>query len=196
MRAAVFDGERVRVREDAPSAWVLRFAPLVPAGATVLDLACGRGRHGRLFHEQGCRVTFVDRDLSRLPALDPAAETIAVDLETGAPWPFAERRWDAVVVTNYLSRPVLPDIVRSVAPNGLLLYETFLRGQEAYGRPRNPKFLLRPGELLEAVRGLLTPIAFEQGRDPGADGTLRLVQRLCARHGDDPSDISPERSIS
>lgn len=168
-----------------PSGWVLRFAGDVPAGATVLDLACGRGRHARMFLERGCRVTAVDRDAAGVADLSGRAEILAADLEN-ARWPLGDRRFDVVVVTNYLWRPLLPRIIAAVAPGGLLLYETFLRGQEKLGRPRNPDFLLQPGELLAAVRGALQPVVFEQGRVTDSGGKPRLVQRLCAVNGGEP----------
>lgn len=152
------------------SAWVERFADLVPPAAPVLDLAAGGGRHTRFFAARGHPVLAVDRDVSRLPG------GLAWDLEDGSPWPFADRRFGAVVVVNYLHRPTLNATVSLVAPGGLLLYETFAVGQEAFGRPRNPDFLLRPGELLRAVQGRLVVLAYEHGR---ADG-LRMVQRIAA----------------
>ncbi|MDX1712103.1 MAG: methyltransferase domain-containing protein, partial [Rhodovibrionaceae bacterium] len=128
---------------------MVRFAPLAPAGE-VLDLACGGGRHGRLFLERGHPVTFVDRDTSALADLGARgdAEIIEADLEDGAAFPLAGRRFACVVVTNYLYRPILPTILDCVGSGGLLIYETFARGNERFGKPSNPDFLLRPGELL------------------------------------------------
>lgn len=147
----------------APSPWVARFAGLVPAGGGVLDLACGAGRHVRLFLDRGHPVTAVDIDPSRLAALGDRAglEVIAADLEGGAKWPLGARRFAGIVVTNYLHRPLLPAIVDAVAPGGALIYETFAAGNERFGKPRNPGHLLRPGELLEAVRGRLEVVAYE-----------------------------------
>lgn len=145
---------------NAPSAWLQRFAPLVRSGGSVLDLACGSGRHCRLFLELRHPVTAVDRDVSRL-APHPNLEVIEADLESGAPFPTQRRQFDGVVVTNYLHRPLFPDLLASVAPEGLLLYETFARGNELFGRPSNPDFLLEPGELLEVVRGKLRVLAYE-----------------------------------
>jgi SAM-dependent methyltransferase len=135
----------------------------VPPGSQVLDLACGGGRHARLFLERGCRVLAVDRDVSALADRrgDPDLEVLEIDLEQGSVYPLARRQFDAVVVVNYLYRPLLADLVNSVAPGGLLLYETFAAGNERFGRPRNPDFLLRPGELLDAVRGRLRVLAYE-----------------------------------
>lgn len=146
-----------------PSPWVARFAGLVPHGGRVLDLACGAGRHVGLFLDRGHPVTAVDIDPSRLGALSgrPALEVIAADLEGDARWPLGTRRFAGIVVTNYLHRPLLPMIVDAVAPGGALIYETFAVGNERFGRPRNPAHLLRPGELLDAVRGRIEVVAYE-----------------------------------
>jgi SAM-dependent methyltransferase len=145
-------------RGGPPSPWVLRFAGRVPPGGAVVDIACGGGRHGRLFLDRGRPVTFVDVDTSGVTDLKgkPGVEIVEQDLEGGGAWALEGRRFAGVVVTNYLWRPILPNIIGLVAPGGLLIYETFARGNEAYGRPRNPDFLLGPGELIEAVRGRLT----------------------------------------
>ena len=136
------------------SRWVERFAAFVPAGGAVLDLAAGAGRHSRLFLDRGYSVVAVDRDPAPLQPLvgRPGFAVIVADLETGAPWPLGERRFAGVVVTNYLHRPLLPAIIAAVAPGGMLIYETFARGNERFGKPSNPDFLLAPGELLDAVR--------------------------------------------
>jgi SAM-dependent methyltransferase len=147
-----------------PSRWVERFSKTVPNGGTVLDLACGSGRHGRIFLDKGHKVVFVDIDTAALGdiAARPNAQIIAADLETGENWPLGARRFDAVIVTNYLWRPILGDIIAAVAPGGVLIYETFAVGNEAFGRPRNPDHLLASGELFEAVRGHLKVLAYEQ----------------------------------
>ncbi len=149
---------------DHASPWVARFLSLVPAGGRVLDLAAGGGRHTRLAREYGYEVTAVDIDVSGLADLggDPRVEIVAADLE-GGPWPFAGRRFDGVIVTNYLHRPLLPTLVAAVAEGGALIYETFAVGNEAFGKPSNPNFLLKPSELLDAVRGALTVVAYEHG---------------------------------
>jgi SAM-dependent methyltransferase len=146
-----------------PSPWVVRFGPGVPADGPVLDVACGGGRHTRWFLERGHHVTAVDRDLAGVADLVGAerAELVEHDLEDGSPWPFADRTFGAVVVTNYLWRPILADVVRSVGSGGWLLYESFAVGNERYGRPTNPDFLLRPGELLEAVHGAFRVVGYE-----------------------------------
>jgi SAM-dependent methyltransferase len=159
----------------AASSWVQRWSHLVPAGSTVLDLACGSGRHVRWFAERGCRVTAVDRDAAAVEPLRAMAEVVVADIEHG-PWPLAGRRFDAVVVTNYLWRPLLPVVVESLAEGGILLYETFADGNQTVGRPSNPDFLLRPGELLRAMQGLRV-VAYEDGV---LEEPTRFVQRITA----------------
>jgi SAM-dependent methyltransferase len=163
-----------------PSAWIVRCATLIPAGARVLDLACGRGRHARWFAGRGCRVLAVDRDNDALASMAgfPSIETAAADIESGE-WPFVGERFDAIVVTNYLHRPLFPHLLAALASDGTLLYETFARGNEAYGRPSNPAFLLEPGELLRAVHGCLQVVAFEEGRNVDG-GRPAVVQRVAA----------------
>ncbi|MDQ6680387.1 MAG: class I SAM-dependent methyltransferase [Pseudomonadota bacterium] len=158
-----------------PSAWVRRWSHLVEPGATVLDVACGAGRHVRWFAERGCRVTGVDRDAAAVAPLRTVADVCVADIEAGE-WPFIGARFDAVVCTCYLWRELLPTIVASVADDGVLIYETFAVGNESVGKPSNPKFLLRPGELLDAARGLRV-IAYEDGFLEAPD---RFVQRLVA----------------
>ena len=157
------------------SLWVQRWSHLVAPDATVLDVACGSGRHLRWFAQRGCRVTGVDRDEPALAASRDIAETVLADIESG-PWPLPGRRFDAVVVTNYLWRELLPTLVGSVTGGGVLIYETFSAGNESVGKPSNPKFLLQPGELLQAAQGLRV-VAFEEGF---ACEPERFVQRLVA----------------
>ncbi len=166
--------------DDLPaSAWIARFAPLVPAGP-VLDLAAGRGRHSVLMRGLGHEVVAVDRDPSALAARAlPGIAAVAEDLEAGATPACLARRYAGVVVTNYLHRPILPAVVAAVAPGGWLLYETFAAGNERFGRPANPDFLLRPGELLEAVRGILRVVAYEDLEV--AEPRPAMVQRIAAR---------------
>lgn len=165
---------------SGPSPWVLRFAPRVPAGGPVLDLACGAGRHVRLFLERGHPVTAVDIDLSEIADVrdHPRLEALEVNLEDGRPFPFPGRRFAGVIVANYLHRPLLPALVAAVAPGGTLIYETFAKGNEKFGRPRRPEHLTDPGELLEAVRGRLRVLAYEDLiiKDPRP----AAVQRICA----------------
>jgi len=167
---------------DAPSPWIERFAPLVPAGARVLDLAAGRGRHARYFAARGARVLAVDRDAAALAPLAGVhgVEIRVADLEAGT-WPLAGEVFDAIVVVNYLHRPLFAHLLAALAPDGALLYETFARGNEAYGRPANPAFLLQPGELLAlaARTPMLTVVAFEQGTVATAAGSA-VVQRIAA----------------
>ena len=173
-------------RVQVPSEWVSRFLAGVPADGTVLDVACGTGRHVRLALERGYRVTAIDRDLSRLgeTATHPRLETIVADLETGAAFPVADRRFDAVVVTNYLWRPILPAIAGAVAEDGLLIYETFGPGQERHGRPSQTDFHLRANELARlAIAAGLVIVAFEQGELDGrfcSGGAMKIVQRIAA----------------
>jgi SAM-dependent methyltransferase len=169
------------------SPWVRRFAHLVPRAGHVLDLAAGGGRHARFFLDRGHKVTAIDRNLAGIADLAGRAglEAVEADLEmpgTGPDtWPLAGRRFDAVVVTNYLHRPLLPALAAALEPGGALIYETFARGNEAYGRPADPAYLLAPNELLDAYAGSLTIVAFEHGivftPRPAA------IQRLAACRG-------------
>src|SRR3954451_4981137 len=151
---------------EIPSSWVRRFAPLIRAGGRVLDLAAGAGRHTRPLLDMGLNVTAADRDIGSLQNLAGArCELRQIDLETGDPDGVVGRlggSHDGIVVTNYLHRPLLRPLAAMLAPGGVLIYETFMIGNERFGRPRNPDFLLRPGELLE-VFDALTIVGFEQG---------------------------------
>jgi SAM-dependent methyltransferase len=148
--------------QDTPSAWVRRFVPLIRQGGRVLDLAAGGGRHTRLLLDMGFTVVAVDRDIAGLrPLAGDKCEIRAIDLEAGTPWP-PGGGFDGIVVTNYLHRPLFAPIAAALAPGGVLIYETFALGNERLGRPRNPNFLLRPGELIEAFAAL-TIVAFEAG---------------------------------
>ncbi len=169
---------------SSASPWVARFAPLIPAGGEVLDLASGGGRHTRLLAGQGYRVEAVDRETG---GLDDLAGTAGVTVRTadleGGPWPYGGRRFAGVVVTNYLHRPRLADLLATLDDPGVLIYETFMLGNERYGRPASPEFLLCPQELLQvAANAGLRVLAFEEGyvgRPKPA-----LVQRLCAVRGE------------
>ena len=164
---------------ELPSHWVTRFFPLIEPGGRVLDLACGGGRHARLLAERGYRVEAVDRDAGALASLAGVAgvATRQADLE-GGPWPYHGAAFDGIVVTNYLYRPLLPLLFNALEVNGVLIYETFMVGNERFGKPSNPAFLLRPGELPELVRRRLTVVAFEQGEVN--EPRPAVVQRLCA----------------
>jgi SAM-dependent methyltransferase len=159
---------------DAPSPWVVRWADYLTR-SPVLDVACGSGRHARYFAARGLQVVAVDRD----PQAIEGVEFVQADLEQGA-WPLGERRFAAIVVTNYLHRPLFPALEAGLEEGGVLIYETFMTGNERYGRPSNPAFLLRPGELLQAF-GRLHVVAFEQGIV--AHQKTAVVQRLFAVRG-------------
>lgn len=162
----------------APSPWVVRWAAGLPAGASVLDVACGSGRHVRWLAARGLRLTGIDRDAAALSGLVGIAETIVADIE-GGPWPLpAGATFDAVVVTNYLHRPLWPHLLAAVAPGGRLIYETFADGNETVGKPSNSAFLLTPGELLDAVRGQMRVIGYEDGFL--ASPRDAYLQRICA----------------
>jgi SAM-dependent methyltransferase len=156
----------------APSGWVERWAPVIPPGA-ILDVACGSGRHARFLARLGYSVTAVDRE----PQVIESVRFIQAGLEGSSPWPLPGERFQGIVVTNYLHRPLFPVLADSLAPGGVLLYETFMLGNERYGRPSNPAFLLRPGELWQAFGGLHV-IAFEQGTV--AEPRPAMIQRLYA----------------
>ena len=166
--------------EEACSAWVLRFLPLVRPGGRVLDLAAGGGRHTKLLLDRDYWVHAVDRDIAALlPLAGPRCTAEALDLETGDPWSLGTD-YDGIVVTNYLHRALLPAIAGALAPGGIVIYETFAEGNGRFGRPHNPAFLLRPGELLEAFDNL-TVVGFEQG-----DVTVprsATIQRIAAVNG-------------
>ena len=158
-----------------PSPWVERWAPLIASSGPVLDVAAGRGRHALWLAGRGHAVTAVDRDAEALAGIGPGVETLVADLE-GAAWPLPGRRFDAVVVTNYLWRPLWPHLREALAPGGVLIVETFAAGNESVGRPRNPDFLLGLGELLGLAEGLRI-VAYEDGF---LDAPPRFVQRLAA----------------
>jgi SAM-dependent methyltransferase len=160
---------------EEASPWIQRWSHLVPAGGTVLDVACGRGRHLRWFAARGHAVVGVDRDAEALASLAGVGEIVQADIENG-PWPLAGRQFQAVVVTNYLWRPLFPLFLAALAEGGVLLHETFAQGNETVGKPSRPDFLLVPGELLGAYAGLRV-VAFEDGF---LDGPPRFVQRIAA----------------
>jgi len=149
----------------------------------VLDVACGSGRHVRWLARQGFAVTGIDRDAAATEPLRAVAEIVVADLE-GAPWPLPGRRFDAVVVTNYLWRPLWPALRAALVDGGVLVYETFAHGQHLIGRPARPDFLLQPGELLQAFAGLQV-VAYEDGLESDPP---RRVQRLVALAG---SHVAP-----
>ena len=179
----------------SPSDWVCRWTHLIPdqrpGGPRALDLACGHGRHSRWLVRQGCHVTAVDRDanaLATLADLAPRVRTVAADVENG-PWPLSGQAFDAVIVTNYLWRPLWPQILASLAPGGVLIYETFADGNATVGKPSRPDFLLQPGELLRLCAGLRT-VAYEDGFLTAPE---RFVQRTVAVRETPPPPDAPHR---
>lgn len=182
---------------DQPSSWVTRFVPLIPAGE-VLDLASGAGRHSRLLAAKGYAVLAVDRSAESLAlAAGPGITALQADLETGdgnANWPFEEERFSGIVVTNYLHRPLFARMIASLASNGILIYETFARGNEQFGKPSNPDFLLARGELLDiAQKHALQVIAFEDGFLPIPKPAM--MQRICLLKADGSPPLQNLRLI-
>jgi len=171
-----------------PSPWVMRWAGLIRRGGRVLDLACGHGRHARALAAQGLHVVATDLDVSGLADVGAGIEVIQADLETGT-WPFAGRAFDGIVVTNYLHRPHFPHLMAALAPGGVLIYETFGLGNEKLGRPRNPDFLLAPGELLAAFGRDLQVVAYEHGAEQAPRPAVR--QRICVVKSPDPVQLPP-----
>ena len=161
---------------STPSEWVVHCAPLIRAGGRVLDVACGTGRHTRFLIQSGFQVEAVDRDASAL-ALLAGVMTRQVDLE-GEPWPYSVGEFDGIVVTNYLHRPLFSHLFEALAAGGVLIYETFSDGNQWLGRPRNPDYLLRSGELLEQVKGRLEVNAYEELCV--VQNKRAVVQRICA----------------
>lgn len=163
-----------------PSPWMVRFAGLVPEQGTVLDLACGAGRHTRFFAERGHPVVAVDRDLRGVEDLrdHPLVTLHEIDMEDGRRFPFRKATFGAVVVANYLHRPILGDLIEAVGDGGVLLYETFASGNERFGAPSNPNFLLERGELLDAARPDLEVVAYEDLEV--TEPKPAMVQRIAA----------------
>jgi SAM-dependent methyltransferase len=161
-----------------PSPWIVQWAGLIAADATVLDVAAGSGRHTRFFADRGNKVTAIDRDISALTA-QPNVEIGQADLEDGSPWPLPGRTFGAVVVTNYLHRPLFPALLDALMPGGVLLYETFMEGNERFGRPSRPEFLLKDGELLELARDRLSVTAYEARMI--SEPKMAMIQRIAAR---------------
>jgi SAM-dependent methyltransferase len=162
-----------------PSPWVVRWADRIPASGRVLDVACGNGRHARFLAARGHPVEAVDRDPACVAPLAglPGISTRSADLE-GGPWPYEGEQFAGIVVVSYLHRPLFPRLIAALAPGGTLIYETFAAGNERFGRPSNPDFLLKPGELLEVVRDRLEVIAYEALEV--AEPRPAVLQRICA----------------
>ncbi len=167
---------------DEPSAWVRRFSALIPAGGAVLDVACGGGRHARFLASQGYLVEAVDRDAEALARLEgiPGVTARCANLE-GGPWPYYGYVFDGIVVANYLHRPLIPHLARALGEGGVMIYETFMVGNEKFGKPSNPAHLLRAGELLELLGKRFAVVAFEQGEV--SRPWPAVVQRICVRRG-------------
>ena len=161
--------------QEPTSAWVARWSHLVPQGAHVLDVACGHGRHMRHFADLGHSVVGVDRNPDAIAVVSALGEAVCADIENG-PWPFEGRQFGAVVVTNYLWRAIWPQLLNSLAPDGVLIYETFADGNESVGKPSRPDFLLQTGELLKVCQNLRI-ISFEEGFLTSPE---RFVQRIAA----------------
>ena len=202
---------------EAVSPWVARWAHLVAPGASVLDVACGMGRHAVYFAEKNHPVTLIDRAQEALDSaaarLPSTAQPIMADIENG-PWPLADgagqvQQFGCVVVTNYLWRALLPTIVASVAPGGVLIYETFAHGHAAVGKPSRPDFLLQPGELLRACAGLRI-VAYEDGflaqparyvqriaavREAAASGTNSTLSPPAHEKADNSASMAPQRYL-
>lgn len=165
--------------QHPPSAWLLSNAHHIMPAGSVLDVAAGYGRNARWLAAQGYQVTAVDKDAAALDSVNGLTNisTHLADIEANA-WPYTGQTFDAIVVCRYLHRPLFPKLVQSLAPGGVLIYETFMQGQEAYGRPQNPDFLLASNELIQAFEPELKVLAFEQGllqQSPPA-----MLQRICA----------------
>ena len=174
----------------APSVWVNRFLPLIKPGGLVLDVAAGNGRHVRLLRDRGFAVCAVDRDTTALLAfVGPRCEVRRIDLETDDSGQLGDD-YDEIIVTNYLHRPLLPAIARALAPGGVLIYETFARGNERFGRPASPDFLLEPRRVARSLLTTLTVVAFEQGEV--SVPRPAVIQRLAAVLG--PMGPLPETS--
>lgn len=169
---------------ESPSPWVQRWSHLITPASRVLDVACGHGRHMQWLASQGHSCLGVDRSEQALAAASRWGQTLMADIEN-APWPLADQHFGAVVVTNYLWRPLWPQILAAVQSGGVLLYETFAQGNETVGKPSRPDFLLSPGELLQvAAQNGLRVVAYEDGFASAPD---RFVQRLAAVR-ETPSD--------
>lgn len=173
-----------------PSPWVTRFIPLIPHGGEILDLACGSGRHTRYLLNSGHKVTALDKDVSKVIMLTSNSNFSLSqwDLETKDPWPFPDKSFSGIIVTNYLYRPLFHNLINALDENGVLIYETFSIGNEYYGHPINPDFLLNNNELFELCKNKLTVVAFEQGIVLRQTAP-KVIQRICAQKNSDLDSI-------
>lgn len=169
-----------------PDLWVQKYAALVPQGP-VLDLACGKGRHGRYFLGLGYPVTFIDKDISgvadlfsqdKSPYSNANTQLIKHNLENNSPWPFHPNQFSGIVVTNYLYRPLLSQLITTLKPGGIIIYKTFAKGNEQFGKPKNPDFLLQENELRTVFNKQFQEIAFFQGQEMNPD---RITQAICVQ---------------
>lgn len=176
---------------EAPSPWVRQWTHLIAPGGSVLDVACGHGRHMQWLQAQGLKVVGVDRQAEAIAQVATWGEAILADIENG-PWPLPGRQFDALVVTNYLWRPLWPRLLESLSPGGVLIYETFATGQETIGKPSRPEFLLRPGELLTLCQSLRV-VAFEDGYQPTPP---KFVQRIVARRESSGNGLPDRHALS
>ena len=177
---------------EAPSAWVVRWTADLAGETSVLDVACGAGRHARLLAARGCKVTAVDRDrvVAQALASEPNVEFVQADLEAGA-WPLADRQFHAIIVTNYLHRPLFAALKSALASGGLLIYETFAAGNAVFGRPSNPDYLLRPRELLQVFGSDMRVLGFEDGFV--TQPKPAMVQRITVRNAAPDAQLAAER---
>jgi len=161
-----------------PSSWVIKYANYVPKNSKVLDLACGMGRHTQLFMGRGCHVTAVDIDTQGLQefANSPNCQIVEMDIEQSEDW-LLSQDFNCIVVTNYLHRPIMKHLANALAPEGILIYQTFMSGNEKFGKPSNPDFLLKKDELMETFEDELEVIAFSQG----LTSKPSMMQQICAR---------------
>jgi SAM-dependent methyltransferase len=167
--------------QKTPSPWFVDHAASIAPLASVLDVACGHGRHARFFAERGAYVTAVDRDATALHSLSATQNVVTEcrDLELDA-WPYAAGTFDAVVVCNYLWRPTLAALLDTIKPGGVLLYETFMDGNERYGKPSRADFLLRSNELFALTRDGFRVLAFAEGPEHDVSGQPCAIKQKIA----------------
>lgn len=167
--------------QEAPCVWFVNHTQLVLPASRLLDLACGHGRHARFFAERGACVTAVDRDAAALQSLATTQNVIAEcrDIE-GDAWPYLQDSFDVIIVCNYLWRPTFASVLAAIKPGGVLLYETFMDGNERYGKPSRPDFLLRSNELLTLTRNTFRIVAYEEGDALDAAGQPFAVKQKIA----------------